>query len=80
MSWDIILFNSSEKINSISNIDEDQLKKTDFTKAIEKNFVKIKEEENYREITGEDFAFEYFVNDEIGSNIMIHLYGENALF
>ena len=38
MSWDIILFNTKQKIDSIEDVDESQLESIDFTQILESSF------------------------------------------
>jgi hypothetical protein len=80
MSWDIVLFNSTQKINSVAELDENQLKSTDFSGILESSFDRIKKEYNYREIIGTDFTIDFFSDSENSSNFMLSLYGENGLY
>lgn len=80
MSWDIVLFNSKQKIKAIEEIEENSLEPTDFTKILESAFSEIVKRDNHREIKGKDFAIDFFTDEEPVSNKMISLYGENALF
>ena len=80
MSWDIVLFNSDEKIISVEELNEELLVPTNFCKSFETHFKDIKKDEDHREIIGQDFAIDYFIDDEDVSNKMISLYGENALY
>ena len=80
MSWDIILFNSRQKIQSVEEVDKTQLEPTDFCSAFENHFGNIDKDDNHREIKGKDFAIDYFVDDEPVSNKMLSLYGENGLY
>lgn len=80
MSWDIVLFNSRQKITSVEEVDDTQLEPTDFCSAFEGHFKEIIKDDNHREIKGKDFAIDYFVDDEMASNKMVSLYGENGLF
>ena len=80
MSWDIVLFNSKQKIGSISELDETQLEPTDFTGILESSFDRIKKDENHREIIGTDFTIDFFADIEHSSNFMLSLYGENGLY
>lgn len=80
MSWDIVLLNSRQKIQSIEDIDEAQLIPTDFCAVFENHFNNIVRDDNHREIKGEDYSIDYFIDDESVSNKMISLYGENGLF
>ena len=48
MSWDIVLFNSKQKIKSVAELDETQLEPTDFGGILENSFDRIKKDENHR--------------------------------
>ncbi|WGK64830.1 hypothetical protein [Croceiramulus getboli] len=80
MSWDIILFNSKQKIESVAELDENQLEPTDFAGILENSFDRIKKDDNHREIVGTDFTIDFYVHNEIVSNTMLSLYGENGLY
>ncbi len=80
MSWDIVLFNSKQKINSVAELDENQLEPTDFSGLLENSFDRIKKDENHREIVGADFTIDFFANDEHSGNFMLSLDGENGLY
>ena len=80
MSWDIVLFNSSGKIEDFEKFDADQLKPIDFSEIFEEHFSTIKRDNNHREIVGKDFSIEYFIEDEPVTNKMLSLYGENGLY
>ena len=80
MSWDIILFNSSQKIVSLENLDDDLLKPVDFDKILKSSFDKVKKTENHIEIIGKDFTIDFFEDAEVESNKTLNLYGENGLF
>lgn len=80
MSWDIVLFNSRQKITSVEEMDDTQLEPTDFCSALESHFAEINKDDNHREIIGKDFSFDYFLDEDKVSNKMVSLYGENALF
>jgi|GEM_PF-3177152 len=41
MSWDIVLFNSKEKIESIEELDENKLEAIDFTGILESFFNEV---------------------------------------
>ena len=43
-------------------------------------FVNIKKSENHNEIIGKDFSVEFFDDEELVSNKMLSVYGENGLF
>ncbi|QTD37696.1 hypothetical protein JL193_16800 [Polaribacter batillariae] len=80
MSWDIVLFNSKQKIESIAELDENQLEPTDFCGILESSFDQIKKDENHREIIGIDFTIDFVTDKEKSSNFMLQLYGENGLY
>jgi hypothetical protein len=80
MSWDVVLFNSSQKIASIEELDEGQLIPIDFHEALKKHFSEIKINENHAEINGSDFSIDYFVHSEPVSNTLLNLYGEKGLY
>ena len=56
MSWDIVLFNSRQKITSVEEVDDTQLKPTDFCAALESHFTDIIKDDDHREIKGKDFT------------------------
>ena len=80
MSWDIVLFNSKQKINTIAELDENLLEPTDFSGILENSFDRIKKDENHREIIGTNFTIDFIVHNELVSNTMLSLYGENGLY
>lgn len=80
MSWDIVLFSSKQKINSLEEIDESQLIPTDFCLAFEEQFEHITKNGNHREVKGKDFVIDYFIDNENVSNKIISLYGENSIY
>lgn len=80
MSWDIVLFNSKQKIISVAELDETQLEPTDFTGILEKSFDRIEKDNNHREIIGTDFTIDFFADNEHSSNFMLSLYRENGIY
>lgn len=80
MSWDIVLFSSRQKIQSLDELDETQLEPTDFCAVLESHFNDIEHSDNHRRIKGKDFEIEYFQDDEAVSNKMLSLYGESGLY
>jgi hypothetical protein len=80
MSWDIVLFNSKQKIDSVVELDETQLEPTDFSGILETSFDRINKNENHSEIVGPDFTIDFFADSEHSSNFMISLYGENGIY
>lgn len=80
MSWDVFLFNTKQKVETIEEIDEGLLEPTDFCSIFEHHFSKIGRDDNYLEIQGEDFSIGYFVDETPVSNKMLMLHGANALY
>ena len=80
MSWDIVVFNSKEKILFIESLNEAWLDPTDFCGILEHSFKEVIRNDNHREIKGLDFTIDYFVDSEPVSNKVLNLYGENGLF
>ena len=80
MSWDIVLFNSKQKIESVAELDENQLEPTDFTGILENSFDRIKKDDNHREIIGTGFTIDFFTDNEHSSNFMLSLYGEDGIY
>lgn len=80
MSWDIVLFNSKQKINSVAELDETQLEPTNFSEILESSFDRINKKDDHREIVGTDFTIDFFADNELSSNFMLSLYGENAIY
>ena len=80
MSWDIVIFNSKQKITSIEEMDEELLVAIDFDKILQDFFLNIEVNGEHRSIKGADFSVEYFINNEPVSNKLFNLYGEHALF
>ena len=80
MSWDIVLFSSRKKINSIEEVEEPHLIPIDFCEILDNNFIEIIKNKNHREIKGKDFSVDYFIDEGKVSNKTLNLYGENGLF
>jgi len=80
MSWDIVLFNSKQKIESVAELDENKLEPTDFSGILENSFDRIKKADNHREIIGTNFTIDFFAVNDHSSNFMLSLYGEKGLF
>lgn len=80
MSWDIILFNSRQKIESIDELDSDLLEPIDFTVILENSFSEIIRDDNLIEIKGKDFTIDFCTDNELVSNQLLSLHGENGLF
>jgi hypothetical protein len=80
MSWDIVLFNSKQKINTVAELDENQLVPTDFSRILENSFDQIKKDKNHIEIIGTDFTIDFYTDKKHSSNFMLQLYGENGIY
>lgn len=80
MSWDIVLFSSRQKIQSVEELDEMQLEPTDFCAVLESHCNDIERRDNHRRIKGKDFEMEYFQDDEPVCNKILVLYGESGLY
>ena len=80
MSWDIVLFNSKQKIESVADLDENKLEPTDFSGVLESSFERIKKQDHHREIIGTDFTIDFLADIKPSSNFMLSLYGENGLY
>jgi hypothetical protein len=80
MSWDIVIFNSDQKIISMDEVDESLLRPIDFDSILTKQFKSIILDDHHVEIKGDDFIIDYFLDDELVSNKMFSLYGERGLY
>lgn len=80
MSWDIVLFNTKQKTDSIEDLDENQLNPIDFCAIFENHFERIHKDDNHMEIRGGDFSISYFSDEEPVSNKLVSLYGEKGLY
>ncbi len=80
MSWDIVIFNSRQKIEKAEEIDDSQFEPTDFNAVFVGHFDNIKENGTMREIVGEDFSIVYYMDNELGSYTSLNLYGEKGLY
>lgn len=80
MSWDVIIFNSPDKVDDLDEINADDLEPIDFGQVFDNYFKQIKKDGNHREASGDDFTITYFADDEPATNFMVNLYGENAIY
>lgn len=80
MSWDIVLFSSTQRITDVEELDETKLVPTDFCAVLERHFEQIDQDGSYREIRGKSFTIGYFLDEEKVSNKILNLYGENGLY
>lgn len=79
MSWDVVLFNSKQKIVTPEDVDEEQLVPISFALIFESHFKNIVKHDEHHEIKGNGFSIDYFYNGEPSSNILLSLYGDRAL-
>jgi len=80
MSWDIVLFNSSQKIEALEGLDDSHLEPIDFCSILEGHFVQIEKSDNHRTIKGPEFEIDFFCDTDKVSNIILSIYGENGFF
>jgi len=80
MSWDVVLFNSKQKIEAVEEVDENQLMDTDFDSAFKTHFKNVTIGGGTNTIEGTDFSIVYYPGDGPESNTMVNLYGENAFY
>jgi hypothetical protein len=80
MSWDIVLFNTTEKVDDFEDLNVDELDPIDFGQILENYFKEIKKDDKHREAIGDGFTLDYFDDGEPATNFMVSLYGENAIY
>ncbi|TXK47439.1 hypothetical protein FVR03_09590 [Pontibacter qinzhouensis] len=80
MSWDIVLFNSKQKIETVEELDEELLEPIDFNSLLEESFAGVEKDGKHIELIGNDFSLEYFTDEETASNLMMSINGENGLY
>jgi len=80
MSWDIVIFSSKQKIESIEEIDEELFLPIDFCTILDNHFHNIKKHEDHREIVGENLTIDYFLDGTVVTNKIFAIYGEEAVF
>lgn len=80
MSWDVVLFNSTEKITEPAELDENKLVAVSFKQAFEAYFDNIVKDGDHLEIKGDGYTIDYFGDNEPASNTMLSLYGEGAIY
>ncbi len=80
MSWDVMIFNSTEKIDSLEDINEDKLEDFDFCAVFRKHFKNIKEENNLIEIKDNDYSISCFTDDKPVNHKLISIIGERGLY
>ena len=78
MSWDVVIFNSPEKINDLNSLDVEKLASVNFGQVFEQHF-KVRKEEDTWDISGEGFTIVYY-DCGTSTNCMVNLYGENAIY
>ncbi|MCB0744081.1 MAG: hypothetical protein KDC67_09265, partial [Ignavibacteriae bacterium] len=62
-------------MESVSELDENQVEPTDFDTILEQSFDRKNKDNNHREIIGTDFTIDFFVLIEPVSNTMLNLFG-----
>lgn len=80
MSWDVILFSLTQKVNSVEEIEDELFAPVDFGAILEKHFKSIEIDDDHRRVKGANYCIEYFVDVELEGNLMLNLYGEEALY
>jgi len=80
MSWDIMIFSLKQKVATPEEISDDLFVPVDFDAVLVKHIKHITAEDDHREIKGDNYSINYFVDSEPKGYLMINLYGENALF
>lgn len=80
MSWDVVLFNTTEKIEDFADFNDENLEPISFDLAFDSFFKNIKKDKDAWEIIGEDFTIVHYPDDEPATNCMVNLYGENAIY
>jgi hypothetical protein len=80
MSWDIVLFNTTYKIDDFESFNADNLAPINFGQTFEGYFKDIKKDNDSWEIIEKDFTIVHYPDDEPTTNCMINLYGENAIY
>ena len=74
--YDLILFNSKQKIQNVTHLDEDLFIFTDFSGILESSFKEIKKNNNHRKIIGNDFTINFFRDHRPSSNFILKIYGK----
>jgi len=80
MSWDIVLFNTTNKIDDITEFTDEHLEPINFDVVFESFFKNIKKDEDAWEIVGEDFTIIHYPDNALATHCMVNLYGENAIY
>lgn len=75
-----MIFNSTEKIESLEEVNEDTLKEFDFCSVFKNYFKDVKEENNLIEIKGKDFSISCFTDEKPVDHKLISIIGERGLF
>ncbi len=75
-----MLFSLKQKVYSVDEIEEELFIPVDFSAALEKHFGNIRADDDHRAINGDNYSIEYFVDAKPKGNLMMNLYGEEALF
>ena len=80
MSWDIVLFHSRQRITSPGMVDELLLDPINIDDLLAAHFPTIEKDDRHRRIKGLNFDIEYFTSDQLESNKLMQLYGQDAIY
>lgn len=80
MSWDIILFNSKQKFETVEEIEDELLSETNFDKVLLEKLSPTKIEDENVDVENKNYALNFFLDNELVTNKMVTLYNENALY
>ena len=86
MSWDVFVFNSKQKIETVEDLDESLLVDIgtwqEFKRLIENQFSNAVFDGNWCTIGGKDFSLETSLGppDEKVDNTIFHLHGNEAIY
>ena len=68
MSWDIVLFNTTNKIDDITEFNDEHLEPINFDGVFESFFKNIKKDEDAWEIVGEDFTIVHYPDNALATH------------
>lgn len=80
MSWDIFIFNSTQDIKNVEDINVESFVPINFEQILLLHFADIIVDDNHRRVVAENYSIEYFISENLEGSLMVSLYGENALF
>jgi len=79
MSWALLLFSATEKIPSNLDFDDAILKPIFFSNILENSFNEIVKYENRREIKGDNYSIDFFVDEEPTGVKMLNVHNAKGL-